>query len=121
VSRILRRHHHAEIDHVEVVALEHHADDVLADIVNVALTVAGTVPLGFPPSPEAAFSASMNGTRWPTACFITRALFTTCGGNILPAPKRSPTHSPSAALDHVDRSPPLARKFFRASSVSSMM
>ena len=42
-------------------------------------------------SPDCAFSASMNGTRCATACFITRADFTTCGRNILPAPKRSPT------------------------------
>ena len=32
-----RRHHHAEIDHIVVVALEHDADDVLADVVHVAL------------------------------------------------------------------------------------
>ena len=39
------------------------------------LTVAiTTVPLGFWPSP---FSASMNGTRYATAFFITRALLTT--------------------------------------------
>ena len=31
------RHHHPEIDHVVVVALQHHADDVLADVVHVAL------------------------------------------------------------------------------------
>ena len=37
------------------------------------------------------FSASMKGIRWATACFMTRADFTTCGRNILPAPKRSPT------------------------------
>ena len=34
---LLRGHHHAEIDHLEIVALEHHADDVLADVVDVAL------------------------------------------------------------------------------------
>src|SRR6185437_8210943 len=34
---------------------------------------------------------SMNGIRWATARFITRALFTTCGRNILPEPNRSPT------------------------------
>ena len=32
-----RRHHHAEIDDLVVVALEHDADDVLADVVHVAL------------------------------------------------------------------------------------
>ena len=39
----------------------------------------------------ASFSASMNGVRTATLFFITRALFTTCGKNILPAPNRSPT------------------------------
>ncbi len=37
------------------------------------------------------FSASMYGTRWATARFMTRALLTTWGRNILPAPNRSPT------------------------------
>ena len=37
------------------------------------------------------FSASMNGISQATACFITRADFTTCGRNILPEPNRSPT------------------------------
>ena len=32
-----RRHHHAEVDHLVIVALEHDADDVLADVVHVAL------------------------------------------------------------------------------------
>ncbi|SKW46785.1 Uncharacterised protein [Mycobacteroides abscessus subsp. massiliense] len=35
-----------------------------------------------------AFSFSMNGSRYATAFFITRADFTTCGRNIFPAPKR---------------------------------
>src|SRR3546814_9736533 len=30
-------HHHAEVDDLEAVALEHDADDILADIVDVAL------------------------------------------------------------------------------------
>ena len=32
-----RRHHDAEVDHLVIVALEHDADDVLADVVHVAL------------------------------------------------------------------------------------
>ncbi len=36
-------------------------------------------------------SASMRGSRYATAFFMTRADLTTCGRNILPAPKRSPT------------------------------
>ncbi len=57
---LLARHHDAEIDHLEVIALEHHADDVLADVVHVALdrghhdaAVAACAP------PPAAFSFSM--------------------------------------------------------------
>ncbi|MNP14544.1 hypothetical protein D3C76_1068760 [compost metagenome] len=53
------------------------------------LTVAMRIlPLASGLSP---FSSSMNGIRWATACFITRADFTTWGRNILPAPNRSPT------------------------------
>ena len=33
----LRRHHHAEIDHLVIVTLQHHADDVLADVMHIAL------------------------------------------------------------------------------------
>ncbi len=83
----------------------------------VAITI---VPLGLPTSPDRNFSSSMNGTRWPTACFITRADLTTCGRNILPAPNRSPTtfipaiSGPSMTW--------IGRAYFRrASSVSSMM
>jgi hypothetical protein len=36
-------------------------------------------------------SFSINGMRCATAFFMARALFTTCGRNILPSPKRSPT------------------------------
>ncbi len=42
-------------------------------------------------SVESPFSASMNGRRWATARFITRALFTTCGRNISPSPNSFPT------------------------------
>ena len=34
---VLERHHDAEIDDLEIVALQDHADDVLADVVDVAL------------------------------------------------------------------------------------
>ena len=34
---VLPRHHHTKIYDLEAVALQHHADDVLADVVNVAL------------------------------------------------------------------------------------
>ena len=90
VSRIfVCGHHDAEVDHVVIVALEHDADDVLADVVHVALDrrhddLAGAARLR-------RRSASMNGSRCATACFITRADLTTCGRNILPAPNRSPT------------------------------
>ena len=50
-------------------------------------------------------SASMNGTRWATAFFITRALLTTCGRNILPGAEEvaddvHPVHQ--RALDDLD-------------------
>ena len=37
VKNLRRGNHHAEVDHLVVVAAEHHADDVLADVVNVPL------------------------------------------------------------------------------------
>ena len=37
VENLLRRYHDTEIDHVEVVAAEHDADDVLANVVHIAL------------------------------------------------------------------------------------
>ena len=37
VQDLLRRHHDSEVDDLVVVALQHHADDVLADVVDVAL------------------------------------------------------------------------------------
>ena len=44
------------------------------------------------PAAEAScFAASMYGVRTATLFFMTRALFTTCGKNILPTPNRSPT------------------------------
>ena len=97
----VERHHDAEVDHLVVVAAEHDADDVLADVVDVALD-GGQHDRAWPratevgestaePTAAAAFSASMKGSRYATACFIARALFTTCGRNILPAPNRSPT------------------------------
>ena len=40
---------------------------------------------------RSSFSASMYGVSTATLFFITLALFTTCGKNILPAPNKSPT------------------------------
>ena len=37
LQNFLRGHHYTEIHHVEIVALEHHRDDVLADVVDIAL------------------------------------------------------------------------------------
>src|SRR5256885_1690506 len=37
LENLLARHHDAEVDDLEVVTLQHHADDVLADVVHVAL------------------------------------------------------------------------------------
>ena len=51
VEDLLRRHHDAEIGHLVIVALKHDADDVLADVVHVALDggeqdLAGGLALG---------------------------------------------------------------------------
>ena len=68
----------------------------------------------------AAFSTSMNGSSQATDFFITRADFTTCGRNILPAPKRSPT-TPMPSI----KGPSITFKgtpyLSRAASVSSSM
>ena len=90
-------------------------------------TVAITIlPLGLATMPvrfsSAAFSASMNGIKCATACFMTRADFTTCGKNIFPWPNRSPTtFMPSISGPSITwiGLPPLASKPARASSVSS--
>ena len=69
---LLAGHHHAQVDDLVVVAGEHHADDVLADVVDVALDrghqdLAARLVFGARCSPAAAaalaFSASMNGVR----------------------------------------------------------
>ena len=58
----LRRHHHAEVDHLVVVAAEHDADDVLADVVHVAFDRREQRPC--PAAPRApSCSSSMNGCR----------------------------------------------------------
>ena len=88
--------HDAEIDHLVVVAAEDHTDDVLADVVDVTLDGGhDDTPLRLTASDwsggAARCSSSMNGSRYATAFFIARALLTTCGRNIFPAPNRSPT------------------------------
>ena len=37
IEDLVRRHHHAQVDHLEVVAAEDDADDVFADVVHVTL------------------------------------------------------------------------------------
>ena len=99
--------HHAEVDHFPVVALQHHADDVLADVVDVALHGGEQDAAHGCAGPAARrASASRKGIRYATARFITRALFTTCGRNILPAAEEvaddvHPGHQ--RPLDHVER------------------
>ena len=61
-----RRHHDAEVDHLVVVALQHDADDVLADVVHVALDRRHHDLAARPAwrrARSAFFSASMNGCR----------------------------------------------------------
>ena len=87
---LARGHHDAQVDDLKVIALQHHADDILADVVHIAFD-RGHEDLALGSGRRSSFSASMKGIRWATAFFITRALLTTCGRNILPAPNRSPT------------------------------
>mmetsp|Transcript_22281 Transcript_22281/g.71735 ORF Transcript_22281/g.71735 Transcript_22281/m.71735 type:complete len:206 (+) Transcript_22281:1654-2271(+) len=62
----------------------------------------------------------MNGSRYATAFFITRALLITCGRNILPAPNRSPTtFMPFMSGPSITASG--AGSFWRASSTSCSM
>ena len=119
VSRIRSADHHPEVEHLVVVAAEDDADDVLADVVDVALD-GGEHHLAAPRPFASAFSASMNGSRYATARFIARALFTTCGRNIRPDPNRSPTTDiPSISGPSITSSG--RSSFCRASSVSSSM
>ena len=57
------RHHHAEVDDLVVVAAEHDADDVLADVVHVALDGREHDLALRARRPRRRFSASMNGSR----------------------------------------------------------
>ena len=71
-------------------------------------------------APVTRFSSSMYGRRYATAFFIARALLTTCGRNILPAPKRSPTtFMPSISGPSMIRSG--SGYCWRASSTSASM
>ena len=101
------RHHHAEVDDLVVVALQHDAHDVLADVVDVTLHRRHQHrPLVCATSPAGSLSASMYGIRCATAFFITRALFTTWGRNILPGAEQvaDDVHAGhERALDHLDR------------------
>ena len=81
------------------------------------LTVASTIRAA---DSRLVLSASMYGSRYETARFIARALLTTCGRNIFPAPKRSPTiFMPSMSGPSMTSSGRAAA--WRASSVSSSM
>ena len=62
VEDAVGRNHHAEVEHLVVVAAEDDADDVLADVVDVALD-RGEHDLPARAAVAAAFSASMYGSR----------------------------------------------------------
>ena len=63
-------HHHAHVNNLVVITSQHDADDVLADVMDVALHRSeNDFALAFTVSPRAAiaaFSASMNGVRYAT-------------------------------------------------------
>ena len=64
VRMLSQRHHHAEVDDLVVVAAEHHAHDVLADVVDVALDGGDEdAPLAPAARRPPRFSASMNGSE----------------------------------------------------------
>ena len=103
------RHHHAQVHHLKVVAPQHHADDVLADVVHVALD-GGHDDLALGPvrrrAEPGAFSSSMKGSRWATACFITRAPTDHLGQEHLAGAEQVADHvhaSHQRAFDHVQR------------------
>ena len=60
-----RRNHDAEVDHLIVVTRQHDAHDILADIVDIPLTVAIRIlpALWRSPCRHGSFSASMKGRR----------------------------------------------------------
>ena len=73
------------------------------------LTVASTIlpcALSTLESPSVSFSSSMNGSRYATARFMARALFTTCGQEHLPGAEQvaDDLHAVhQRALDHLER------------------
>mmetsp|Transcript_36938 Transcript_36938/g.59360 ORF Transcript_36938/g.59360 Transcript_36938/m.59360 type:complete len:259 (-) Transcript_36938:1212-1988(-) len=87
---------------------------------NTPALVASPVP------PLAKRSSSIKGMRWPTDFFITRADLITCGKNILPAPKRSPTtfmpsmRGPSMICRGLGYAPPTRHSSVSATQNSSM-
>ena len=88
----------------------------------VAVTIVPFVSFWVARAGSFAFSSSMKGMRWATAFFMTRALLTTWGRNILPAPNRSPTtFMPSIrgpSITSIGR-PPAVAISCRSASVSS--
>ena len=62
LENLRRRRHHAEIDDLEIIAAEHDADDVLADVVHVALDRRQQDLAGAERALRL-FSASMKGMR----------------------------------------------------------
>ena len=119
LENLLAGHHDAEVDHFEVIALEDHADDVLADVVHVALD-GGHHHLAVRARGRRLFSLLDVGDQHRRPPSSSRARdFTTCGRNILPAPNRSPTtFMPSISGPSITSSGRSA--CCRASSVSSI-
>ena len=113
------RHHHAQLDDLEAVALQDDADDVLADVVEVALDRRHhhlALALG---APVIAFSASMNGSKCATAFFITRADLTPAAGHLARPEQVAATFIPSISGPSITSKAGANR--WRASSVSSTM
>jgi hypothetical protein len=109
-------HHHAHVHHLEVVALQDHGDDVLADVVHVALDGGDDdLALGLDVAPGGLAGAFLPRCRAAGAPrpASSRGRFSPPGaGTSCPAPNRSPTtFMPSISGPSITCSgrPPLAR------------
>jgi len=111
------RHHHPKIDNVVIVTLQHYANDVLSDVMNVALDRGHDDPALRLCAGR--FFASINGIRYATAFFITRALLTTWAKHFARSKKIADHTHPAISGPSITSSG--RWEFFRASSVSTSM
>ena len=87
-DELLRRHVHAQVDHLESAAFEHRGDEVLTDVVQVALHRADH----YPACPLDA-RGQQQGEISPRATFIARAAMSSSGTKYSLHSNRLPTSS----------------------------